>query len=727
MIGVDPGEGVAARAMPPGAASHGETEQTTAGDTRAGPRVRTAIAVLVTRFPRVDEAFILREINELERHGQPVLVVPLLPGGESVVHDEARPWIPRALYTPFLSAAILRSNLTVLLRRPMAWLGVLFRLIAITVVRPSTMIRTLAFFPKAVHLSLVLPSRGIRHVHAQFASHATTVAWIIASLSRITYSFTVYGPDVFAHRVLLSRKIAGARFVRSVSLFNKAFLQGLYPALSEGKIAVVHSGVNPDVYDEAAARHGRHGGPLRLLSVAGRTRAGVLPVLIDACARLESAGLAFECDIVGRDPSAVSRGRTTIGRIHLLGAQPQHEVTRLMAATDIFLLPSIIAMDGQMDGIPVSLMEAMAARKPVITSPVSGIPELVQHGVTGLLIDAAYADRLADAVRLLASDTALRERLGRAAQAKVRAEFDARQTAASLIALFDGHRRVNEAPHIVDRIRSLHWERLGVQALGVRRVHLHSDLFLAEVQISNGTEKRDVIVRRPHGEDAVARVRAECDILTKVRSRMGAELTVPAVLLFDEPNASLVLERADGRALASCMSASTLGRAGAWLRAFQRCTAAGDDGSSTLATVLSSAQSDLDLAAAVDRWVRRRHRAILAGMRSLAASVAARPLPLVGQHGNFRPQNVFIGDARVWVIDFGAYREGLAAEDVAQMLLYVDAPELRRALLDGYGDPVDDDALRLFTLTKALAALGRRGLASRPRRKLHRSVTDALI
>lgn len=711
-----------------------ETEANADSAPKVRPRVRTAIAVLVTRFPRVDEAFILREIDQLERHGQPVRVVPLLPGGEQVVHEEAKPWIARALYTPFFSPAILRSNGIAFFRAPLVYLGVLLRLIAITIVRPRTMIRTLAFFPKAVHLSVILPRLGIKHVHAHFASHATTVAWIIASLSRITYSFTVYGPDVFVHRVLLPQKIAGAKFIRSVSLFNEAFLGGLYPALTEGKIAVVHSGVDADVYDEIAAQSGAIGGPLRLLSVAAKTRGQVLSVLLEACARLEKSGLEFECNIVGKGPLRMTREqwiarRDLSARVHLLGQQPQHEVARLMAATDIFVLPSIIGMNGQMDGIPISLMEAMAARKPVITSPVSGIPELVQHGVSGILVDAAYVGRLADAVQMLASDRALRERLGGTGQAKVRREFDARRNAESLIALFDGQRRVNEAPQTIgERVRSLRWDRLGAQALGVRRVHHHSDKFLAEVQISDGIERRDVIVRRPHGEDAVARVRAEFEILSKLRDCMGADAinTVPGVLMFDEPNASLVLERADGRALASCMSESTMRHAGSWLRAFHGCTRGDEDGRNTLTAALFFAHRDLDRAAAADRWVRRRHQAILAAMRTLEGCVAGNVPPVVGQHGNFRPKNVFIGERRVVVIDFGSYREGLAAEDVAQMLLYADRPELRRAFLDGYGSTVDSDSLRLFTIAKALAALGRTGVTSRQRRNLRRAVEKAL-
>lgn len=697
-------------------------------------RVRTAIGVLMTRFPRIDDTFILREIDELERQGQPVLVVPILAGDDRIVHDEARPWVRRALYTPFLSAAILRSNATAFLRAPLVYLHLLWRLVIATIIRPSTLIRTLAVFPKSVHLSVVLPRLGIRHVHAHFASHAATAAYIIAALADITYSFTVHGPDVFVHRVLLRDKIAKAKFIRAISTFNKAFLCGLYPVLTDGKIEVVHCGVNPDLYADAATESERMTGRIRLLSVAALTPSRGFPFLIDACARLASEGVDFECDIVGEGSL---RGATEhwiarhglSGRVRVLGARPQHEVARLMGATDIFVLPSIIAPDGQMDGIPMTLMEAMAAGKPVIASSISGIPELVRSGISGILVDAAYAGRLAEAVRLLAADSQLRDRLGRAGQMAVRRDFDVRRTAAAMVALFDREERVSGVQRVTaDRVRALNWARLDARAVGVRRVHERADAFVAEVTVSDGVERREVIVRRPRGDDALERARAEFEILSTLRQSMGEDgaYTVPRLLMFDEPSAALVLERADGRALASCMRESTLRDTGAWLRAMQKHTRGVKDGRHVLTAVLVLAQRDLDLAAAGDAALRRNHQAILERMHELESRLASRSLPVVGSHGHFRPHNVFIGNRRVFVIDFGAYREGLAMEDVAQLLLSVDRPELRDAFLEGYGHAVDEDALQLFTITKALEMLVRGDATARERRALRRLVGRAL-
>lgn len=730
------------------------------------PRVRTAIAVIMTRFPKIDETFILREINELERAGQPVLVVPLLRGESKVVHEEAKPWVRRALFTPFLSPAILLSNLLIFLRGPKAYLKLLMTLIGGTFFRPSTLIRTLALFPKSVHLARILPQRGIRHVHSHFATHATTMAYIIASLSDITYSFTVHGPDVFVHRMLLAEKIAKAKFIRSISTFNKAFLCGLYPVLTDGKIEVVHSGVNPEVYSRAAEEASEEQ-PVRraqILSVAALSPSRGFPFLVDACARLLKSGVDAECKIVGAGKlRAVTEAwiaeHGMAERVQLLGLQPQHEVARLMGECDIFVLPSIIALDGQMDGIPLSLMEAMAAGKPVIASGISGIPELVKHNVNGILVDAAHPERVAQAIRTLVGDPQLRQRLGRAGQLKVRNEFDIRKLAERLVGLFDRHIAASEeSTTTAQRIARLTWSRLNTIGLGVRRVHERGDSYVAEVTITDGISKREVIVRQHRDVDdessPLERARREFEVLSTLRQSMSPEVpdstngiafTVPRVVMFDEPHAALVVERADGTSLAGHLRSpranrhvGPLRKAGAWLRAMQEQTRTDDDGRHVLTAIILLALRDLDLAAFADRSLRRMHGGIVEALHALEAKLADRPVSAVGQHGDYQPDHIFIGERRVDVIDFGCYREGLPLEDVAQMLMHLELrfrgrklEKATRSFLEGYAGATDPDALRLFRITKALQLLahGTNGdgfAAARQRRILRKIITRSL-
>ena len=717
-------QGVTSTAVPPAAAP--------------GPQVRTAIAVLMTHFPRIDDTFILREIDELERKGQPVVVVPIVRLHPRVVHEEAKPWMRRALFTPLLDAAIAGSNLRTFLRDPLIYLRILFTIVLRTMWRPSTLLRSVALFPKAIHLARVLAGMGIRHVHAHFASHAATAAWVISQVSDIGYSFTVHGPDVFVHRLLLREKIAGAKFVRCISVFNKAFLTGLYPDISRGKLEVVRTGVNPDVYEEASRLARRKPGALHILSLAALSPHRGFPVLIDACARLIKAGYDIECRIVGEGrlrrvtEQWIARHGLS-DRVRLLGALPQHEVARLMGEADIFVFPSIIAVDGQMDGIPVSLMEAMAAGTPVVGSAISGIPELVKHEINGLLVDAAYPQRIEAAIRRLIEDPALRARLGDAGRQTVRQQFDIRRTSALLAALFD---RNQPSPTTAERIRELNWHRLGAVAVGVRRVHERADSYVAEVTISDGVSKQEVIVRQHCAdtiEESQARARNEFEVLTALRDRM--QESVPHLLMFDEPNAALIVERADGKSLAGILReghgriAPALRRAGAWLRTLQEKTRNEDDWRHLVTAVVVLGLQDLDLAAAADRVVLRRRIAIADRLRELEASIAGSYRPIVGRHGNFIPENIFIGSHRIDVVDFGSYREGLPLEDVAEILLQLELRGPARAsrwFLEGYGSTVSPEGLQLFTLTRALEALARKGVGRRERRQLRRIILRSL-
>ncbi|HEX2059756.1 MAG TPA: phosphotransferase, partial [Thermoanaerobaculia bacterium] len=361
----------------------------------------------------------------------------------------------------------------------------------------------------------------------------------------------------------------------------------------------------------------------------------------------------------------------------------------------------------------------------------------------------------AEAVRLLISDPELCRRLGEAGRQKVRNEFDVRRTSEKLVALFDSYEQVNNARgSAAARVRALNWSRLNAMALGVRKVYERPESFIAEVTITDGITKRDVIVRRPRENDdddpPVVRARNEFEVLSMLRQTLpenhdltnAIRYTVPRLLMFDEPNAALVVERADGKSLAGSLHDSrrnvpALRRAGIWLHALQANTRSSDDGRHILTAVVLLALRDLDLAAAGDRVLRRQREEIIERLRRLESIVAQRPLPAVGQHGDYSPENIFIGDHRVDVIDFGRYREGLPLEDVAHMLLHLELrfwrwpasrtlPRLRRAFLDGYLDGsgervIDEEALQLFTLCKALQLLARGG-ATRGERHVLRNV-----
>jgi colanic acid/amylovoran biosynthesis glycosyltransferase len=298
---------------------------------------------------------------------------------------------------------------------------------------------TVAVFPKSVYLAEKLSREGIRHVHAHFATHPSTMALIIASLSDITFSFTVHAHDIQLDRSLLGWKLRETRFVRSISDFNKRFLEERYPQ-ARGKITVVHVGIEPKTYEDTARRfHATTTGIPKVLCVAAHRPYKGLPVLIEACRILRDQGVHFRCDVLGHGPmkeelERMIRDRGVENVIHLLGAKPEHVVAEMMGEATLFVLPSIIAPDGQMEGIPVVLMEAMASSKAVVSTSISGIPELVEHGVTGLLVQPGDAQALAAAMRTLLEDRQRAKEMGRRGQEKVRAEFTLSTCVAQLLA-----------------------------------------------------------------------------------------------------------------------------------------------------------------------------------------------------------------------------------------------------------------------------------------------------
>jgi glycosyltransferase involved in cell wall biosynthesis len=363
--------------------------------------------------------------------------VPIIKESPPVLHEAVKPWKDRALYTAFFSPAIAAANLRAMWRHPVRYLRLLVRLIAGTITGPGVLFRTLAVFPKSVFIAEQVQREGIRHIHAHYATYPATMALIVAALSDITFSFTVHAHDIQWDRRLLRWKIREARFIRSISDFNRRFLERLYPREAKDKIEVIHVGIEPDTYDNRTSPV-----PGRVLCVAAHKPYKGLPVLIEACRILRDQGVSFRCDIVGHGPmhdelAQMIHDRNVSDVVRLLGPRPQEEVTQMMREAALFVLPSIIAPDGQMEGIPVSLMEAMASGRAVVSTAISGIPELVDDGVSGLLVPPGDAKALAEAMQKILSDSGMATEMGARGREKVRAEFTIQDCVKQLLVLLD--------------------------------------------------------------------------------------------------------------------------------------------------------------------------------------------------------------------------------------------------------------------------------------------------
>ena len=698
------------------------------------------MAVLLSRFPLVTETFILREVIELERQGRPVRLVPILHERPDVVHREALPWMGRVLHAPLLSAEVAAASLRVLRRRPGRVLRLLGRLAAASAGSPGILARTLAIFPKALWIAERLEAEGAGHLHAHFATHPATLALIVSSLTGIPWSVTVHAHDIFVSRVLLREKLAAARFVRAISRFNRDYLERLYPEL-QGRVRVIHVGIDPAVYRLLPPPPAHLA---RILCVASLRAYKGHAVLLEACRLLKEQGVAFRCVLVGEGPLRpdLERRIAELGLrdlVELAGALPQNEVARRLGESSVFVLPSVVAPDGQMEGIPVALMEAMAAGRPVVASDLSGIPELVQHGVSGFLTRPGDAEGIAAALKRLIDEPGLGRELGERGREKVEREFRLDVNVAGLLSEIGS--RGGSSPSSSDPEAEALLARAGITGAGVRRIHRRTDSLVIEA-LAPGPQ--DLVVKvqrsrpgesRPPGE----RARHEHQALDLLHRRFAKDpgFAVPRPLGLLEDEAAVVMERCPGTGLDEIIrrerwaggprvASEAVRRAGRWLRLFQGHTRSGEEGEPALAALLAGAAADL----AACRKTMRLPRDLEFRLDRLAGRISPAG-HLVGHHGDFWPGNLFLSERQVQAIDFEGFREGLRWEDAAYFLVHLQPffawPGLRgrgeqaaAAFLEGWleGDALDRSALDLCLMAKALQVLAGGKGGGRQRRAL---------
>ncbi|MGZ3441449.1 MAG: glycosyltransferase, partial [Polyangia bacterium] len=232
-------------------------------------------------------------------------------------------------------------------------------------------------------------------------------------------------------------KIESAQVPVTISRFNVDWLSERATPRARERLSVVHCGVDlPTIPFQADGRE-----PGLIMTVGRFDPINGFDVLIDALGLLAQQGRRVRCRIIGQGPLEASM-RAAIARyglgdsVELTGAMPQAEVRKSLYAASIFALPSVVAANGDRDGIPVSLMEAMAAGTPAVSTTVSGIPELIDDGREGLLVPERNPQALAQALARLLDEPALGARLALAARAKVEREFDAAVEARKVLQLF---------------------------------------------------------------------------------------------------------------------------------------------------------------------------------------------------------------------------------------------------------------------------------------------------
>ena len=394
------------------------------------------ILYVVSLFPCWSETFIVREMHALLERGAQLSILSLKPASEKIVQERAAVLLDRTLHPRGAPASVL-AFLGLVLRRPLVTLGFVARLVAGLWRQPKVLFNSLGAICRAAGQLRRLRAFEADLVHAPWATYPATVAWFLSRLLGKPFSFTSRAHDIFVEDHMMAAKLAATSLAVTITRNNVRHMQRWIDPPGSVPIQVMHSALELD--ETRYSREGRL--PHRLLSVGRLDPIKGFDVLLPALALLRDRGIAFDSVVIGEgeERARLEAQRDQLGlqdRVAFVGAKPQAEVRRAMAESTLMVMPCVVTPEGNADGIPNVLTEAMAAGLPVISTRVSGIPELVDDGVSGRIVEQRDAAALADAIAALLADPALRDAYAAAGRAKVEREFDVRIEAGRLFDCF---------------------------------------------------------------------------------------------------------------------------------------------------------------------------------------------------------------------------------------------------------------------------------------------------
>jgi len=393
------------------------------------PASAQAVAYVVSRFPKLTETFILHEIVEMQRLGVRVEIYPLLRHHDSVRQPQVDRVMPRTHFVRVVSLTMLRAHWHFVWQRPLAYARVLWESLRGTRGSARYFAGAIIYFPKAVWFAYDAKRRAVTHIHAQFANHPALIGLIIHRLTGIPFSFTARGSDIHVDRTMLKEKLTAAQFAIAVSEFNRDVMVRAGGTLMGEKIHVIYGGIDTDRF--RPTQNGGSDERFRIVCVARFEEVKGHAQLLEACRVLHVRNVEFECHLLGDGElrSRIEQQIATAGlcnQVRVHGACTEAQVIEALSRATVFVLATVPAANGKREGIPNVLKEAMACGLPVVASEISGIPELVEHGRSGLLVPPNDIEALADALERLKGDPVLRAQLGQAARAKIMKEFDVR-------------------------------------------------------------------------------------------------------------------------------------------------------------------------------------------------------------------------------------------------------------------------------------------------------------
>ena len=428
---------------------------------------RNAIAYVLKNFPKISETFITSEIYRLEQAGVDLRLFVIKPPSEDIKHAVVEKIRAKRFYLPG-TTSLSKSSL-------FQWLNLHFRDFSKGVLRQIKKhpLRTLsaakfAFvqavrarkgywaFPRKVYLKEFLQAavianqiqknEEIGHIHGHFAHGATTVTWMVSIMTGLKFSFTAHAKDIYLESLnpagLLPRKMDAAEFVVTCTKANQIHLKGL----SKTTVHCLYHGLNAEfasLLDSEPIGVFAEKEHLQVLAVGRLVPKKGFDILIEACRLLAERKVEFKVRIVGESGEHETKLRELIKKyslsekIELTGAMTQKKLFSEFHKADVFCLPCRILENGDRDGIPNVMVEAMSCGLPVISTDISGIPEIIKSGENGLLIPPEYPKALADSMESIHADGEFALRLARGGLKTIKDRFNGGVSVEKLATLFD--------------------------------------------------------------------------------------------------------------------------------------------------------------------------------------------------------------------------------------------------------------------------------------------------
>ena len=388
------------------------------------------VGYVLARYPVLSETFIAREILELQNRGVRISIYAFGADTLSTPHEILSRISAPIIYLPshHRRRTITAAFLYWMVRRPRSLLAAL---------RGAGSTEALRATLGALYLAYEARKDPPNHLHVHFISSPSAAAWAVARLLGISFSVTAHAHDIFlTPQTEIKRRIEQAAWIRTISRFNRRKLRSIAPKES-AKIEVIRAGIDPERFpfepneiniDE----------PLHLVSVGRLVEIKGMDTLINGVSRLTD--IDWRLSIAGDGPlktsltsCALKKGIST--RIAWLGPQSEYAISELLSNADIFILASKRDRAGNMDGIPVVLMEALSRGVPVISTSISGIPELLGGGA-GIVLSPDSPESIANAIRSLRDDSSIATRMKQRGRARIERGYDIRRTTGFLLSRF---------------------------------------------------------------------------------------------------------------------------------------------------------------------------------------------------------------------------------------------------------------------------------------------------